>query len=561
MKRSIPSRSFFGTIHLGVWCCCWLWVGASSGFSQDCGSPGYVKEFQRFDGQDYQRLGHSVSGAGDVDGDGVDDFILGAPYSSPNGISAAGSVFVYSGATGILLFQFDGQNQNDRFGDSVAGPGDTDGDGLADILVGAYGFLGSRLQMAFLYSGADGSLLHQFSGPNSMAWFVAGAGDADGDGLGDLLIGAPSAAGGAGSVYLYSGASGSLIHQIDGSVLGGEFGASGSSAGDVDQDGHDDFLVGAPGHHPGFAFVYSGASGNLLFQIDGPDHYYDNFGDQVAAAQDVNQDGYPDFFIGSYITSHPNGAFEAGAAYVHSGFDGSLLFQFDGAHQGAAFGYSLAGPGDMTGDGFPDLVVGSPWTSRGSAFIYCGATGELLKVLEGPSSGSDFGTSCAAIGDVDGNGTPDFVVGAPLADLSGQGFDGSAYAYSFHRHLQLDQDSISAGMGGQISFGLDFPETEAGVSYRLLGSLSGTGPWNVQGGCIPLTFDWFSLDMLISPPAIFYDTMGTLDLQGNAVAGLVAPAGSLAAYEGQRAWFSAIAFHPLTGLHYASQAKTVDVLP
>ncbi|MDA0668050.1 MAG: hypothetical protein O3A50_09780, partial [Planctomycetota bacterium] len=169
----------------------------------------------QFDGQaSYDLLGFSVSGAGDVDGDGFDDLIVGALWADPGGLTEAGSAFVYSGATGSLIWQFDGQASADQLGRSVSGAGDVDGDGFDDVIVGAHGADPGGLSdagSAFVYSGATGSLIWQFDGQASsdiLGISVSGAGDVDGDGFDDVIVGAPSADPGgvssAGSAYVYS---------------------------------------------------------------------------------------------------------------------------------------------------------------------------------------------------------------------------------------------------------------------------------------------------------------------------------------------------------------------
>ncbi|MBC8330242.1 MAG: FG-GAP repeat protein [Planctomycetes bacterium] len=169
----------------------------------------------QFDGQASDDwLGYSVSGAGDVDGDGFDDLIVGAHGADPGGLSAAGSAYVYSGATGSLIWQFDGQASFDALGWSVSGAGDVDGDGFDDLIVGAHGADPGGLSAAgsaYVYSGATGSLIWQFDGQASgdnLGWPVSGAGDVDGDGFADVIVGAHWASPGgltnAGSAYVYS---------------------------------------------------------------------------------------------------------------------------------------------------------------------------------------------------------------------------------------------------------------------------------------------------------------------------------------------------------------------
>jgi large repetitive protein len=213
----------------------------------------------------YECFGHSVSAAGDIDGDGFDDVIVGAPQTG----NYSGSAFVYSGATGSLIYQWSGTTTA-AFGWSVSGAGDVNNDGFDDVIVGAYtsSDIGSLAGSAYVYSGATGSLIYQWNGQNSYDYFghsVSAAGDVNGDGFDDVIVGRPEGgASNTGSAYVYSGATGSLIYQWNGQNFGGNFnfGYSVSSAGDVDNDGFGDVIVGDSGS----AYVYSGATGSLIYQ-------------------------------------------------------------------------------------------------------------------------------------------------------------------------------------------------------------------------------------------------------------------------------------------------------
>jgi len=401
------------------------------------------------DGAAFDQFGWSVAGAGDVNGDGKADFIVGAPNASPGGLSSAGSAYIYSGATGLLLFRKKGAAAGDHFGYSVAGAGDVDGDGKADFIVGAYwADPGGRNNAgsAYLYSGADGSLLFQKDGAvggfpigDQLGNSVAGAGDVNGDGKADFIVGAYSARGDKGSAYLYSGADGLLLFQKDGAALE-VFGKSVAGAGDADGDGKTDFIVGAYWADPdgrldaGSAYLYSGATGALLYQKNGA-AAGNRLGKSVASAGDVNGDGRADFIIGAFWAD-PGGRNAAGSAYLYSGATGALLFQKDGTAAGDQLGISVAGAGEVDGDGRADFIVGayladpSGRFNAGSACLYSGATGALIFQKDGTAAGDQLGISVAGAGDVNGDGKADFIVGAPNADLGGIVDAGSAYVYA-----------------------------------------------------------------------------------------------------------------------------------
>ena len=201
------------------------------------------------DGQPGDWLGAAVDGAGDVNGDGFADLVVGSPFDATAG-SGAGSVRVFSGADGTELFRLDGLGSppvagsdvipGERLGFAVAGAGDVDGDGYDDVIAGGPGreLAGMPAGAAYVLSGSDGSVLHSWLGSSTGAEFgvaVAAVGDVNGDGNADVAVGAPGE-NGFGSVRIYSGADGSTLHFALGGSVGAEFGASVTGVGDVNSD-------------------------------------------------------------------------------------------------------------------------------------------------------------------------------------------------------------------------------------------------------------------------------------------------------------------------------------
>ncbi|MBC8404863.1 MAG: FG-GAP repeat protein [Planctomycetes bacterium] len=497
------------------------------------------KELHRFDGTaSNQLLGTQVASAGDVDADGVPDVILGANYSAPGGTFQAGSAFVYSGRNGVLLWRFDGTESAGWFGRSTAGVGDVDGDGFGDLLVGApketpNGI--ARAGRAYLYSGATGALLRQFEGTNAFDYLgtsVAGAGDLDGDGIGDLIIGATNAhpgSGFTGSTFVYSGATGTLIWRFDGIQDGELMGSSVANAGDVDGDNVNDVIVGAKSaaHHgrsfAGAAYVYSGATGMEIWRFNGK-AAYDNFGSAVAGAGDVNGDGHDDLMIG-IPNADPNNLQYAGAAHVYSGATGEILWYFNGRSAGDQLGDSVSGGGDVNGDGFDDVIAGAQnvegFAALGNAYVWSGATGELLTTIRGVAWGDNLGSAVALIGDLNGDRLCDFAVGARTADPQDLNAAGSVYVHSLQPFLHTSADELSATNGTSVQLDLEFPTSQAGATYMVLASANGTGPSDYGKLTIPLTNDSLFLRMLGGwSPALLQNGSGTLDAQGNSTATL-----------------------------------------
>jgi hypothetical protein len=398
----------------------------------------------RFDGtRAEQGLGGAVLGAGDLNRDGVPDIAVGAPIDD----FAIGTAFVYSGAKGTTLYQVYPLELRGYFGAALASAGDLDGDGVPDLIVGAP--FTSRPEEAFgvgsvlVFSGATGKLLFNFVGGEAgtyMGWSVAGVGDLDQDGVPDLAIGTPFATVGnvigVGRVDIRSGATGDLLYKIEGQQSGDFLGWAVASIGDLDLDGIPDLLVGAPNASPagvslaGSVEVRSGRTGSLLYRINGeePAAY---FGRSLAALGDIDGDGFDDFGVGAPAAS-AEGFPERGSAFVFSGATGALIYRFDGAGAFDEFGAAVAG-GDIDGDGVPDIAIGSPSASpggrvgAGSALVFSGASGQLIFQLDGETHGDTLGRSVAFVGDITGDGRSKVAIGAPYA--SPQSLDGAGCVY------------------------------------------------------------------------------------------------------------------------------------
>ncbi len=309
------------------------------------------------------RFGHALADAGDVDNDGVHDIIVGANTSS-----GSGRAFVFSGATGLEILDFLGEAPNDAFGYAVAGAGEIDGDAFDDLLVGArdHDTGGGNAGRVYLYSGVDGSLIRSIDGEGTTDQFgsgTSGTGDIDGDGFGDQIVGAPGAgAGNLGKAYVYSGADGSLIFSTDSPAGGNSYGVFFvAGAGDVNNDGTRDVYVGDFGWNGGGgkAYVYSGVDGSELHVFPG------SSGEGVGpgrAAGDVDGDGFNDLILGHWTS--PTGAVGAGKATNRSGATGDVLRTINSTTAGETLGFDAVGVGDVNGDGKIDFLISAATQNR-----------------------------------------------------------------------------------------------------------------------------------------------------------------------------------------------------
>jgi len=335
------------------------------------------------------RMGYAVAGVPDLDGDGKGDLLLGSPRYWGVG-SWSGRVYVISGASGKLIRTLDGGAETAQFGYAVAGLEDVTGDGKGEILVGAWGqngTAGADAGRAFLYSGADGKLLKEWQGEGKDHYLgvsVAGVPDADGDGKMDILLGAygygVSPEENRGRVYLYSGASGNLIRTHTGENAGDTFGWSVAGVQDTNGDGRGDLLVGARDfdppnlHNAGRVYLYSGTDGALLNTFDAQKSM-DNLGRNVAGVPDMDSDGRGDLLLPAHRGDGKAGV-DSGIVYVRSGATGKLLFTFEGEAAGDYLGWGVAGIDDVNGDGRGDLLLGAyphsepGKTEAGRAYVY-----------------------------------------------------------------------------------------------------------------------------------------------------------------------------------------------
>jgi hypothetical protein len=387
------------------------------------------------------RFADAVAGIGDVNGDTIPDWAVGAPHANPNG-PLSGHAVVISGSTGVELLQYDGNSAGDQFGSAVAGA-DLNGDGFSDLVVGAHGddAGGAESGTIYVYSGLDGQPMYSRTGTSAGDYYgfaIDIVPDTDGDGLPEILVGAWTAGDSgvnSGQVQLLKGTDGSVIWTRTGGMAYDYFGKSVAGLEDVNGDGFGDVVIGAPGRQSGrgAAFVYSGANGALLSSLAG-NSAGDSFGETVSSAGDLNGDLRGDFLIAS--PGSDAALSNAGMVQAYSGKRGTPLYTLLGQSIGDYFGSTLAGGMDVTGDSVPDFIIGAPHadpkgSGSGQVRVFSGSDGMLAGTLDGLAANDSFGGALACSADSNGDGVAELLIGAWGEDTGSGAFAGKLHVITF----------------------------------------------------------------------------------------------------------------------------------
>ncbi len=490
-----------------------------------CASPipaqvgGELELIQTITGQaSYDQVGRYLGRSIDVDGDGLDDLLVGCSGDTAR---------VYSSADGSILYEW-------QHGHVIENAGDIDLDGTDDIIIGGYA------DQVTVLSGASGSTIYSHSDSvwTGFGYAVNGAGDVNADGVPDYIVGARNQDHGTrtscGMIYVFSGADGSELFRVYGQNKYGHFGSYVTGLGDINGDGFDDFGVGEDGDvdYPAddFCQIFSGKDQVKLFE------YLD--GIEPLKCGDMDGDGVADFAYRNPWWLHFVSAVTGATISSHM-FSGGFVIE------------------DLDGDGRNEFASRNiNWGSGTETFIHSGVSGVAHAIL--PISTY---AEMARLEDTNGDGSPNFAIGYDHYGAGGLIYRGRVDVYRFHPLLSLNAPSLTASGTQSVDASLNFPASEAGELYCVLVSATGVGPIQAGPVFIPLTDDTLFYAALqgFADNVFVFDRIGVLDGNGDGTASMVShPA--LAAFAGMDLYFAAVTFG--TGRVRMSSAVTkLEILP
>ncbi len=504
------------------------------GMDQDLGSvdASYIGEMN------VDTSGMSIDIAGDVNGDGYDDILIGAMYNDENGDNAGQTYLIFGKSTGWTMdidlsnadASFLGEHEGDISGRRVAGVGDVNADGYDDFVIGAP-WNDESFKMAgqtYLIFGKATGWAKDVPLSNSNASFlgesmidysghsIAGAGDMNGDGYDDILICSVNNGEGAGQTYLIFGRKDGWIMDMnlsnsDASFIGenekDRSGCSISGVGDVNGDGYDDILIGAHwnnegGNKAGQTYVIFGKPSGWcidtsLSEADASfigEHYEDESGWSVAGAGDVNCDGYDDILIGAPNSDEWRN--NAGQTYLIFGSINNWDVDTNLSKSNASFlgeneednsGYSITGFGDVNGDGYDDFMIGAIYNDEGDSqagqtYLVLGndtgwymnaslstADASFLGEVNNGMGGDGSGNSISVSGDVNGDGYDDIIIGAHNNEEGGDRTGQTYLIFPDHNSKPTSITSVKAYSDDEYSHEITSAEQSDKIFIELQG--------------------------------------------------------------------------------------------
>jgi hypothetical protein len=444
-------------------------------------------------------FGRNCVGVDDQNGDNIPDFLVGANKDKSIGIQT-GAVRLYSGVDASLLHTFYGEDEWDQLGSSMGNFGDLNGDGITDFGIAASGDddNGDGCGSVRVVAGGTFQTLFTLYGSSANDRFgstMASLGDISGDGVPDFIIGSrdsSSSASYAGAAQVHA-SDGALLFRVEGPNAGDFFGKRVAAAGDITGDGVPDFFVGAnrfdgaAGLNTGAVFLFSGSDASLVFRIEG-EVAGDKMGGNISGGHDLNGDGEPDFLV--YAPADGPFGIQSGRVNAYSS-TGTKLFSLYGESSNERFGDGLSFVEDINGDGVSDIAIGSPrsdiaGTDNGAIRFFSGATQELLFSHTGTSLGAEQGINVLPIGDINADGLPEFISGAPLAD-SALGYDaGRVIIFSVGNHgPSIWTESLIAGTTASLKLRNATPGSVI-FGWSLAGGGPISSPWGTASLSMPV---------------------------------------------------------------------------